>query len=216
MLQLSFDVYGLRSTVSRGNSLGWRLSLVLLVGLSIQTAFGQSGPTLTGTGYAFRSLTVAPGQVVGLQFADLRTILPPVNGPRRLRATSVPWPTSLGGISLNLTQYIRYSLGDTPIPFGPTKLPILQIDQQVSCFRASTPDCYVTIVTVQMPYGLNYYGSIYVASTEIVLSENGVDSQAFNVFVAGDQIHLVTGLDNGFVLNGFLAGPLVTPLMVPS
>ena len=44
--------------MSRGNSLGWRLSLVLLVGLSIQTAFGQSGPTLTGTGYAFRSLTL--------------------------------------------------------------------------------------------------------------------------------------------------------------
>jgi uncharacterized protein (TIGR03437 family) len=116
----------------------------------------------------------------------------------------------MAGISLSVTQYVRHYLADIPTPVGPFRLPILEISQQSSCPKADSPDCYTTDITVQMPFELIYYGSIYVASTEVVISENGVDSQAFGVSMAADQIHVVTGADNGLSVNGNLVGPILT------
>lgn len=186
-------------------------SLIVPFLLAASNSIGQTGPTLVGTGYSFPGPpAVAPGQIIRLQVTGLSIILPLVDGVRKVKAASTPLPTALAGISLGVTQYLRRYLSDLPTPFGPYSLPLLDITQQTSCVGDPSPGCFTTILTVQMPYELSHLSSIYLTSTQVVIAENGIDSQAFSLSMAGDQIHVVTGADNGLSANGNLVGPILT------
>jgi hypothetical protein len=135
------------------------VTLLLLVPFSI--SYTQTGPTLIGTGYNFASRTIAPGQVVRLQVAGLKLIPLTPDGFYRQTATSVPLPTTLAGISLTVTQYVRHALADTPTPVGPFQVPLLDVTQSNNCYNDNSPDCFTTVLTVQMPYELSDLPNIF-------------------------------------------------------
>ena len=66
-----------------------------LFAMSLGPLFGQ-GPTLAGTGYSNPSIIrVAPGQITTLFVTGLKTVL-----SQPVKATSLPLPTTLAGISV--------------------------------------------------------------------------------------------------------------------
>ena len=118
--------------------------------LAVGCAFGQNGPTLVGAGYGFPPPLVAPGQVVSLQVVGLKTVL----SPSFLRASSVPLPVILGGISVTVNQSIQQSIMGTPVEVS-YKAPIFWLNQVDLCSTFGTADCLVTFITLQIPYELS-------------------------------------------------------------
>jgi hypothetical protein len=166
--------------------------LVLFLLLAVNT-LAQASPTLVGTRYvASSNLVVAPGQIVRLQVTGLSTVLP---SPAVQKATSVPLPTSLAGISVTVRQFFRLSLHDTPQPLEPHKAPLLMVNQIDSCSSSFSPACLITYITAQIPYELGVIGGSLYYSTEIVISENNLDSKPFFVSAVYDQMHVVTACD---------------------
>src|SRR5260370_19135925 len=69
--------------------------------LACASAAGQSGPTLTGSGYNFpANVRVAPGQITTLFVTGLKVAL----SSQPVKATSWPLPVTLSGISGTLTE----------------------------------------------------------------------------------------------------------------
>ena len=162
--------------------------------LGAACAVGQSGPTLAGAGYSFGLVypVVAPGQIVQLQVAGLKTVL----SPSFQEAVSVPLPATLAGISVTVTQTVQLSIMGTPVVTS-YKAPILSLNQINVCLTGSASDCLVTYIAVQMPYELETNGpSPPIVHSQVVISENGADSQAFMLSVPYDQIHVVTTCEN--------------------
>lgn len=158
------------------------------------SAFAQSGPTLAGAGYSFVSVypVVAPGQIVQLQVAGLKTVL----SPSFQEAASVPLPATLAGISVTVTQTVELSIMGTPVVTSYTA-PILSLNQINLCFTGTASDCLITYIAVQMPYELSaVYGGPPFVQSQVVISENGADSEAFLLGVNGDQIHVITTCEN--------------------
>jgi hypothetical protein len=148
--------------------------------------FGQGG-TLAGAGYSDPSLIrVAPGQVTTLFVTGLKTVLPssPVN------AVTLPLPTVLAGISV--------SLNGTPIP-------IFTVQQISMCSNGGAPppatgltaDCFVTAITVQIPWELNIASSDKTGTliNELIIRENGAASKAFRISPVTDSIHVMNTCD---------------------
>ena len=73
-------------------------------------ATGQTGPTLIGAGYNLpTTLKLAPGQITTLSLTGLKTVLP----SGFVKATTVPLPTTLAGISVTLNPN---SYTESPVP----------------------------------------------------------------------------------------------------
>jgi uncharacterized protein (TIGR03437 family) len=165
-------------------------------------ASGQTGPTLIGSGYNLpTTLRLAPGQITTLFVTGLKTVLP----PGFVEATTVPLPKTLAGISLTLSPSIDKE----------SAVPLLSIQQTPVCSSAtspassaSTPDCLVTAITVQVPVnlGLVIYdpntGLQPTPVTVLVLNENGSPSKAFNVIPAPDKLHVLSDCDN-YLIGSF-------------
>jgi hypothetical protein len=157
-------------------------------------AVGQSGPTLAGAGYGFGPAypIIAPGQIVLLQVAGLKTVL----SPGFQQAASVPLPATLAGISVTATQTVRLSIMGTPRVTS-YKAPILSLNQMNLCDTGTASDCLITYIAVQMPYELETNPtSPPIIQSQIVISENGTDSQVFGLAVQPDRIHVITTCEN--------------------
>jgi hypothetical protein len=153
--------------------------------------FGQ-GPTLTGAGYTNPTqVQVAPGQIATLFASGLKTVL-----SQPLRATSLPPPNSLGGISVAVSQ--------VPVP-------LLAVQQMSVCGNAGapppppasppspTPECVITAITVQIPYEIatpqvGPGKSIY-PRVNVVVTENGSDSKTFTITSVADKFHVLNTCD---------------------
>jgi len=169
-----------------------RITAWLILGAAC--AFGQSGPTLAGAGDGFGPAypVVAPGQVVLLQVAGLKTVL----SPSFQQAVSVPLPATLAGISVTVTQRIQRFTMETPVVTS-YKVPILSLNQMNLCDTGTASDCLMTYIAVQMPYELQANPtSPPIIQSQIVISENGTDSQVFLLAVQYDRIHVITTCEN--------------------
>jgi uncharacterized protein (TIGR03437 family) len=165
----------------------------------IQTvALGQGGISLAGSDYSSPSaLLVAPGQIITLRAVGLKTVLP-ANAP--VRATSVPLPKSLAGISVVLTQT------------GPAlteQLPLFAVQQFNQCggadSNAQSPECIVTALTVQVPFDIAAVAVLDLGTgailsspgqtTAISILEAGGSSKSFAVQAIPFNAHILTSCD---------------------
>src|SRR5580658_6074527 len=96
--------------------------------LAASQVFAQSGLTLVGGGYSFHAAVAAPGQIIQLQVAGLKTIL----SPSSQMATSVPLPTSLAGISVTVNQSVSQSIMGVPVQ-NSYKAPLVSVNQLNLC-----------------------------------------------------------------------------------
>jgi hypothetical protein len=171
------------------------------------TASGQTGPTLIGAGYNLPALRLAPGQITTLFVTGLKTVLQ----SGFINATTVPLPTTLGGISVMLN----------PNSFVASPVPLLSVQQTAVCYSGtssepdgSTPDCVITAITVQMPVSLglviydpNTGTSTTQPATVLVISENGTPSKVFSVIPMSDKLHVLTDCDN-YLIGSFKSVPV--------
>ena len=98
----------------------------LTIIIALPHAFGQVGPTLVSAAYTLRSSgTVAPGQIVRLQVTGVQTVL-----STPVKASHVPLPTALAGISVTLTQTTHGEVASMPVP-------LLSIQQTNRCYPSS-------------------------------------------------------------------------------
>ena len=173
-----------------------RMLLAALCAILITLApmFGQ-GPTLVGAGYANPTqVQVAPGQIATLFVSGLKSVL-----SQPLRATSLPLPNSLGGISVTVSQ-----LSSPSYP-----VPLLAVQQMSVCGNAGaspppsasspTPECVITAITVQIPYEivplqLGSDKSIN-PNVNVVVTENGSDSKTFTITSVTDNFHVLNTCD---------------------
>ena len=155
--------------------------------MSLGPSFGQ-GPTLAGAGYSNPSIVrVAPGQIATLFVTGLKTVL----SSQPVKATSLPLPTRLAGISITLSQN-----GQQPSP-----IPLLSVQQMPICSNADvapppsgvTPDCVITAITVQIPFELLLPPEG--ATAELGVSENGSVSKGFRVLPVSTNLHILNGCD---------------------
>jgi uncharacterized protein (TIGR03437 family) len=160
------------------------LAAVLTLALS-----AQNGPTVTAAGYSFPTPVFSPGQILRLQVAGMKTALS--QNPQR--ATALPLPTALAGVSVTITQTVRQSIGGSPTQSS-YKAPLLAISQEDVCANgAATADCVLTLITFQVPYELRTAEvSPPIVQSSIVVSEPSGSSQEFLAGVVPDQIHVVT------------------------
>ena len=167
--------------------------------------FGQSSLTLVGSvpgfsvplGFApapnysaVNRISLAPGQIVTLQVTGLKTVLPV---GQIIRATTLPLPTTLLGISVTISQVVR---GGTNV-IEPA--PVVALSQVNYCSSSATAGgCVnnVTYVTVQIPFEL-----LSAVPTQIGISDNGQDFGPFDATPTTDNIHVVTTCDTGAVFS---------------
>jgi uncharacterized protein (TIGR03437 family) len=173
-----------------------RITTALSYLLLAARLFAQGGATLAGAGYGIGTSIVAPGQIVNLQVAGLAPI---TSSPQS--ATTVPLPTELAGISVVIQQAIQYSTMGTTSSYS-YNAPIVWVTQNNSC-PSGPSDCTVTYLTVQMPYELQAtLGVPPIINTTAVITQNGASSQALNLTVQTDKIHVVTNCEGEPNLSG--------------
>lgn len=157
---------------------------------------GYEGPPL---------ISIAPGQVLPLFVTGLQIDV----SPGQQRATTVPLPTEMNGISLTLRQS----------PSGASwQLPILFLEQTNRCRSGEDSDrnCLLTTIVVQIPFDVaiqSPYGPHLprMESTDLAIVENGVASRSFAVYPAADRIHILKSCDLGGPTRGTgVCFPLVT------
>src|SRR5579871_5534978 len=139
------------------------------------------GATLVGAGYANpASIRVAPGQITTIFATGLN---PDFSQPQV--ATTLPLPTTLGGIAVTVNQ---------ASPQQSLMVPLLSVAQVNLCGNhAGTPECLLTAVTLQIPYELSIDGDFSLpgttSSTELVISVNGTNSRSFSITAVPDNLH---------------------------
>jgi uncharacterized protein (TIGR03437 family) len=166
---------------------------------------GQSSLTLVGSvpGYsvplgfapapnfsAVNRISLAPGQIVTLQVTGLKTVLPV---GQIIRATTLPLPTTLLGISVTISQVVR---GGANV-IEPA--PVVALSQVNYCSSSATvSNCVnnVTYITVQLPFEL-----LPAVPTQIGISDNGQDFGPFDATPTTDNVHVVTTCDTGAVFS---------------
>ncbi|HXB67279.1 MAG TPA: hypothetical protein VNY05_03500 [Candidatus Acidoferrales bacterium] len=162
-------------------------SALCLFSMSLGHLLGQS-PILAGTGYSNPSIIrVAPGQITTLFVTGLKTVLP----SQPVRATSLPLPATLAGISITLSQN-----GQQPSP-----IPLLSVQQMPICSDGDvappqsgvTPDCLITAITVQIPFELLLPPEGPTAA--LAVNENGSLSKGFRVFSVSANLHVLNWCD---------------------
>jgi uncharacterized protein (TIGR03437 family) len=163
--------------------------------------------TVVGSKYApQRGLQVAPGQVVTVLLTGLKTVFP-ASAPVQ-RATTVPLPTQLAGISAAVQQTGTSSRA----------LPVLAVQQIDQCAltdnSAPTPDCVVTALSVQIPSDLVVPNPLaespFVLVSQLMISENGATSRSFNINPVTQNVHIVTTCD---LITGNNTNTACTPII---
>jgi uncharacterized protein (TIGR03437 family) len=160
-----------------------------LFAIGLAPAFGQG---ILGTGYfnffGSRPIQVAPGQIVTVFVSGLNTVL-----SKPLKATSLPLPNSLGGVSVTLKEFI---------PSATYPVPLLAVQQIPFCAGTTTPqpNCVVTAITLQVPYEilplLPGSGGNGTLNPELVVSENGNANAAIAVLQpVNDNLHILSTCD---------------------
>ena len=200
---------GLKIPIHRRCNLRQAL-LLLIAAISLSTGLFGQGITLSGTGYSDPSIIrVAPGQITTLFVTGMKTVL-----SQPVKATVMPLPTILVGISVTLNQ-----IGSQPTP-----VPLLSIQQVSVCSNGGTSppgstltaDCLITAITVEIPFELFSIPPpplTLVVAPELVVSENGNVSKAFRVVPVSDNVHAINTCDVFPAPNVTSAGlcvPLVT------
>jgi|SRR5579872_2158007 len=180
-----------------------RTIIVLMLGLLAGQVRGQ---TLVRIGYDDPSiLRIAPGQMVTVFAAGLKTII--TNGV--LRASAIPFPTTLAGISVTLRQ---------TLPASSRPIPMYSAEQFNRCVATPAPssDCLLTALTVQIPFDLVVPNPLVesvtaTGITTLQISENGSVSREFAVVPVPDQVHVLNSCDvNGTTRETGVCFPLVT------
>ncbi|HKE22990.1 MAG TPA: hypothetical protein VKB88_11420 [Bryobacteraceae bacterium] len=146
------------------------------------------GPTFTGTGYSDPAvIKVAPGQITTLYMTGLKTVL-----SKPANATTVPLPVTLAGISVTLNQ----------TGVQPTPVPLLSVQQVSVCSNDGTlppssvgADCLITAITVQIPFELLLPPFTPFVFAELVVTENGNASKAFQFLPVKDNLHVINICD---------------------
>lgn len=166
---------------------------VLLFGAGLvlaPLATSQSTISLAGIGYASpaQQMRAAPGQLVTFFLTGVQA----VSAQPRIQASKIPLPTALAGLSATVTQtWVNVS----------KQLPVLSVAQDNICAdqNATSPNCLITALTVQMPSDLAIpnplAGSAALQTTQVTISENGTPSQAFLVFPSAVNGHILTTCD---------------------
>jgi uncharacterized protein (TIGR03437 family) len=157
--------------------------------------------SVVGAGYRVPAPpSAAPGEVVTLSVTGLKTRIATPQS-----ASTVPLPTTLAGISVTLNQ-------------GTASLaaPVFRIQQTGVCAAAtnSSPDCFITSITIQVPFEIVAQGSP-VVPLSVTVSENGGSSvsQTFSLTPQIDAIHVVTSCDSilgAAPVSGQICTPTVT------
>lgn len=148
--------------------------------LAIQGAAAQNDALLAGGGYTEPApFAVAPGQIVTLFFHGIR---PAPSGMLRAgQAVSVPLPTTMAGLSVQVTQ--------APAA-GAYRAAILAVRQQRECDEMLLrPVCLLTAVRVQIPFELGP------AIAKLTVFEDGQESRTFLVQPIRDNAHVITSCD---------------------
>jgi len=151
-------------------------------------------------------IKIAPGEVVPLIVTGLQTILP----NWKARATDLPLPLTLGGMSVTLTQ---------PPNSYSAQLPVLAIDQFNHCsfLLNPPPSCMVTAITVQIPFDIVVPNPLQLPQvadlpgTVLTVSENGKVSTAFVATPYPDRVHILQSCDiAGQTVGTGVCYPIVT------
>lgn len=156
-------------------------------------AFAQTANTVFGAGYSVPvPIKVAPGQIVNLYVQGIGA-----NLTQRVAAGSLPLPTILAGISVQLKQaYQPQSVA----------VPLLAVRPVLTCLNgtsASSGCGHLTVVTVQIPFelvvgppcGTPVCDPAPGPSPQLVVSENGVAGGAIDVSPVADQVHVANVCD---------------------
>ncbi len=157
--------------------------------------------SVVGAGYRVPApLPAAPGEVVTLSVTGLKTRI-----ASPLTASTIPLPATLGGISVSLQQGTASYAS-----------PIFRIQQTGICADAtnSSPDCFITSITVQVPFEIVAQG-FPVVPVGVTVSESGGStvSQPFLLVPQIDTIHVVTSCDT--ILGAApVPGQICAPIVV--
>jgi hypothetical protein len=140
---------------------------------------------ILAAGYQSLPPVVAPGQIITFFIHGIGSNL---TGP--IRASTIPLPLSLGGISAILQDFAR----------NPA-VPILAVEPISTCGTPPTPGCGLfTAITVQIPYEIHYVdpnvncGGCLAFGGNLRFVENGI-TVAIDVGGIVDRIHLVRSCD---------------------
>ena len=163
-------------------------SCAILIGLS--PLFGQ-GLTLVGSGYSNPiPIRVSPGQITTFFVSGLSKGF---YDPQK--ATGLPLPNVLGGISVTINQY-------QPNLKQSYSVPLLGVQQLIACGAIGgggggpSSDCLLWAITVQIPYEISFTtNSNSAATAEVIISKNDTASKAFTVLVASDNLHVLNTCD---------------------
>jgi uncharacterized protein (TIGR03437 family) len=173
----------------------WTKSSLLIISLVVALQApveGQSNVTLVSSTYSVQSgVQIAPGQVLTLLVTGLKTVFPP-SAPVQ-RATSVPLPTSIAGISATLQQ----------TGVGMKSLPLFAIQQIDQCSltdnNSPTADCIITALSLQIPSDISVPNPLaespVVQTSQVLISENGISSRAFNILPVAQAVHIARTCD---------------------
>lgn len=162
-------------------------SFAILIGL--YPLFGQ-GVTLVGSGYSNpTNIRVSPGQITTFFVSGLN-----LDPSKPQTASTLPLPISLAGISVTMKQSQSYDA------------PILAVQQLAVCpvggggpGPITPPDCLVGAITLQVPYELSPFPVPNGSGTplaDVVVSQNGIASKAFPVYVSPDNLHVLSTCDS--------------------
>ena len=166
---------------------------VCAVLMNLAPLFGQ-GMTVVGSGYASpTTIRVSPGQITTFFVSGLST-----DTTKPQKATSLPLPNSLAGISVTINQ-------SSPKQSFPA--PLLAVQQLNGCSNGGAPppatvpsDCLVAAITVQIPYELSLSSptigdAAAPGFTEVLITANGVTSKAFTILPVTDTLHVIKTCD---------------------
>jgi hypothetical protein len=167
------------------------IASICLIAASVAPVLGE-GSTLVSIGYNKPELLVSPGQIVTFFVTGLQTVL---SQPQR--AGTVPLPTSLAGISVDIEQVLP--IGTTNTVYS---APLLGVEQIDNCGLPGShhADCLVTAVTAQIPDELSLAPS-FVLSPKAIIIENGTPSREFTLSLVADSIHVLTRCETTPVQN---------------
>ena len=147
-------------------------------------AFGQSGNGIMAVSAGYTEprpdILAAPGQVVTLFVSGIAGRF-----PQPLTATTTPWPTMLGGISILLKQSIAPQT---------VAVPILAVQQFSSC--PSSRSCGVfTGISIQIPFEAAPLPTAPTApgGAILIVSEHGNTEGIVEIFTLYDNIHTLYG-----------------------
>src|SRR5262249_19197737 len=119
----------------------------------------------------------------------------PLPTPGSMQADKFPLPSSLGGFSATIHQTAKNVKFNVPI------LGVKQTDVCAGGGSGFAPDCVVTSLIVQIPYGLGVHNPLILAPiddlgvTELVINVNGNPSRSFALGPIFTRIHMLTNCD---------------------